>query len=188
MKRVPAVVTAVAASTVLASAILAAGTGITGPASASAAASAGPAAPKPGVRHQVAHLKKPAKKTPAAAAPVKILSQDASGQYVSEVTCDGKAAPAPVRLNQPRTPIRLTGSALTPATARALARPRTYRQVYRCTIIVEKKAPVPAGKGGGVGTKCELPGKGGRLCTSDVTLNTGLGGAAHSVAGHHPKK
>jgi hypothetical protein len=197
MKRIPAVMAAVAASAALATTAIGAAGAL--PAFAAPNPHAGHAKT---VQHQIASLKaaKPAQAAklagPAKSAdPVKILSQYNSGQYVTVVTCQGADTPGPVRVNQPHMPLHVSGDALTPATISALARPRAYKKVYSCAVTVEKRLPVATGKGGG--TKCELPG--GRLpgaggsagqeagaCRHRVTLNTGLGGQARSVAQHHP--
>jgi hypothetical protein len=198
MKRIPVVMAAVAASAALATAAV--GAAGTLPALASSRPQAGYAKAQL-VRHQVAPAKAAkaekaakARKTgkPAGNAdPVKIISQYDSGQYVTVVTCNGATVPGPVQLNHPRTPLRVTGANAAPATVRALAKPRVYKKVYSCTVIVEKKVPAPAGKGG----RCELPGvavspgKGAGACGEHrVMLNTGFGGMSQPVARHHPAR
>lgn len=129
-----------------------------------------------------------------ATAPVHIPSQYGSGQYVSVVDCQGAQTPPPVRLAQPNTPLHLTGTAPTPAVAKAMATRGRYKTVYTCTVVVQKQVPTPAGKGGGL-KQCELGGtgsgstgkSGSSACHKPVTLNTGFGGAAGPVAGHHPR-
>jgi hypothetical protein len=127
-----------------------------------------------------------------ATAPVSIPSQYGSGQYVSVVNCQGGQVPPPVRLQQPNTPLHLTGTAPTPAVAKAMATRGRYKTVYTCNLVVQKQVPVPAGKGGGL-KPCELGqggaggGKNGAACHKPVTLNTGFGGAAGSVSAHHPR-
>jgi hypothetical protein len=189
MKRIPAVMAAVAASAALATATI--GAAGTPPAA---------AAPNPHtsqaktVEYQIASLKtnhtgkrvkparaaktaKPAKTAKAAKAakaakpadPVKILSQYNSGQYVTVVTCHGTDTPAPVHLNLPHTPLQVKGDIPTPAIIHALAQPRTYKKVYTCTVTVEQKLPAPA-----------------RHVPHHVTVNTGFGGRANSVVQHHP--
>jgi hypothetical protein len=176
MKRLTAVVTA-AASTGLATAAL--GIGML-PALASAQTAA-----------------RPVSSTTAHAAQVRIPSQYGSGQYVSVVNCQGGQVPPPVRLRQPNTPLHLTGTAPTPAVTKAMATRGRYKTVYTCTVVVQKQVPAPAGKGGGL-KQCELgqgggTGNGGMgkngssACHKPVTLNTGFGGAAGPVAGHHPR-
>lgn len=199
MKRIPAVMAAVTASAALATAAV--GAAGTLPALASSRSQASYAKAEP-VQHQVA-LAKAAKAEKAAKAakarktgkpagnadPVKIISQYGSGQYVTVVTCNGATVPGPVQLNHPRTPLRVTGANATPATVSALAKPRAYKKIYSCTVIVEKK--VPAGKS----SRCELPGvavspgKGAGACGKRrVTLNTGFGGMSQPVARHHPAR
>ncbi|HEY1700287.1 MAG TPA: hypothetical protein VGG75_11305 [Trebonia sp.] len=158
MKRVPAVMTALAASALAATAIGAA----TLPARAARAA--------PRSVHQVAQQSEQVK-------PVSVISQDQSGQYVSVVTCKGAATPPAVTLKAAGTPLRVTGT-----TIKAVTRPKAYRTVYTCTVTVEKKLPVQTGKGGGL--KCEL----GQMsqCHKAVNLNTGFGGKASTVSKHHP--
>lgn len=201
MKRIPVVMAAVAASAALATAAV--GAAGTLPALASSRPQAGHAKAE-SVRHQLA-LAKAAKAEKAVTAakarktgkpagnadPVMIISQYDSGRYVTVVTCNGATVPGPVQLNHPRTPLRVTGANATPATVSALAKPRVYKKIYSCTVIVEKKVPAPAGKGSG----CELPGvavshgKGAGACGERrVTLNTGFGGMSQPVARHHPAR
>jgi hypothetical protein len=173
MKRIPAVMAAVAASAALATAAIGA-----------AAAPPAVAAPSPHtsqaktVQYQIASLKanhtgkrvKSAKAAKAAkAADPKILSQYNSGQYVTVVTCHGVDIPGPVHLNLPHRPLVLNGDIPDPAIIRALAQPRTYKKVYTCTLTVEQKLPAPA-----------------KHVPHHVTVNTGFGGRASSVAQHHP--
>jgi hypothetical protein len=66
-----------------------------------------------------------------------------------------------------------------------LARPKAYKTVYSCTVLVEEKAPTAKKK------SCELAtrrGSGGRWrsCHPEITLNTGFGGEAGPMASHHP--
>lgn len=163
MKRLSVVVTAATASAALAAAAI--GTG-TLPASAAAHPSARVAT------HQADHRtarKLPGGRTgkPLLGDPVRIVSQYGRGQYVSVVRCHGEKVPPPVHLRQGRTPIRLTGGKPTSAVLKATAQRGRYSTVYTCTIVVKKK-------------KLSSPVR--RI----VTVNTGLGGAAHSVSRHRP--
>jgi hypothetical protein len=127
MKRVPAVVTALAASALAATAI--------GAATLPAQADQRPV-------HQVA---KQARQAEA----VSVISQAQSGQYVSVVTCKGATTPPTITLKTVGASLRVTGT-----TIKAVTRPKAYHTVYTCTVTVEKKLPVQTGKGGGL--KCEL--------------------------------
>jgi hypothetical protein len=110
-----------------------------------------------------------------AADPITIVSQDTAGVYVSVVHCRGIDIPPPIRLRQSGTPLLLKGTDATAVTRRQMTKPKKYKPVYKCTILIEKKAPAPK-----VPVKVKVP--------RTVRLNTGFGGAAGSVARHHPAK
>lgn len=177
MTRITAFVTVAAASAALATAAV--GTGML-PAFAAARPAAHSAAR--GIERQIAR-KMPGARigTMPSADPVRITSQYRSGQYVSVVTCEGAQVPPPVRLRVKGTPIRVSGNQPSAVVARAIARPGRYKTVYTCQVVVEKEVPPAPGKGGGI-KPCER--YKGTISKCHVTLNTGFGGAAGSVARH----
>jgi hypothetical protein len=78
------------------------------------------------------------------------------------------------------------------AVVKLLAKPKAYKTVYTCTVVVEEKVPTAkrkthllAKKSCELGTSRGLGGRG-RSCHPVVILNTGFGGEAGPVAGHHP--
>jgi hypothetical protein len=173
MKRVPAVVTALAASALAATAIGVA----TLP---TQAAQAAQAARAPQATRAAQAAQRPVHQRAEEAKQVEsvsVISQAQSGQYVSVVTCKGAATPPTVTVKAAGTALRVTGT-----TIKAVTRPKAYRTVYTCTVTVEKKLPVQTGKGGGL--KCEL----GQMsqCHKAVKLNTGFGGKASTVSKHRP--
>jgi hypothetical protein len=74
-------------------------------------------------------------------------SRDATGAYVTVVTCSGTSTPPPVSISA-SAPFTVKGVMDTVGVTKALAkRPRGYVQVYTCTVTVLKKLPVcPAGQ------------------------------------------
>jgi hypothetical protein len=115
------------------------------------------------------------------------------GQYVTVVRCTGTvSAPPPVRLARRGDPLTVRGARPAAAVVRLLAKPKTYKTVYSCTVIVKEKVPAARKKPHLVARKsCELgPGRGWvgrwRSCAREVILNTGFGGEAGPVASHHP--
>jgi hypothetical protein len=119
--------------------------------------------------------------------PVRNVSQYASGTYVSIVTCHGNGAPPPLRLNAPGTPLTLSGTGPSAGVLQALAKPKAYKNVYTCTIVIKQRVPRPPKA---APHKCELgvSGMQSPVCHGTVTLNTGFGGAAGAVARHHPAR
>jgi len=120
------------------------------------------------------------------ARPVTVTDPIASqfgGEYVTTVRCTGAGAPPPIRLRLPGTPLTLRGTGPAAGVYQMLSRPNAYTTVYTCTIVVQKRVPARPAK-----PRCELPAPGGTNapCTRVVTLNTGFGGAARAIAGHHP--
>jgi hypothetical protein len=118
------------------------------------------------------------------------------GKYVTVVRCTGTVStPPPVRLARLDDPLTVRGARPTASVVKLLAKPKAYKTVYACTVLVEEKAPVAKKKTHLVAKKsCELgPGGGwggrggrGRSCHPLVVLNTGFGGEAGPVASHHP--
>ena len=110
-----------------------------------------------------------------------------NGKYVTVVHCAGKGTPPPIRLGQPGTPLTASGTGLSAGILAMLKKPNPYKTVYQCTVTVELKVvPKPKKK---AETSCELPAGGAAKtgkCTKPVSLNTGFGGEAAEVAGHHP--
>jgi len=114
------------------------------------------------------------------------------GKYVTVVRCAGTASsPPPVRLARLDDPLTVRGARPTAAVVKLMAKPKAYKTVYTCTVIVKqrvptKKKPHPVAK-----KSCELgTGRGwgsrGRSCHPVIILNTGFGGEAGPVASHHP--
>ena len=115
------------------------------------------------------------------------------GKYVTVVSCTGKiTTPPPVVLARLNDPLTVKGGRPTEAVKKLLAQPKTYHTVYSCTVTVKQKTTTPkTPKKPRTVTKnkCEwgIGGGGGpwHLCHR-VILNTGFGGAAGTVAKHHP--
>jgi hypothetical protein len=130
--------------------------------------------------------------------PEEIASEFKGGKYVTIVRCSGTVTtPAPVRIARPDVPLLVHGGALEAKIVKLLAKPHTYKTIYKCTVVVKEKVPsvvkkVKKVKRATHKKSCEIgaPGKrgGGKGagCSHIVTLNTGFGGAAGPVAGHHP--
>jgi hypothetical protein len=122
-----------------------------------------------------------------------ITSDFGGGRYVTAVRCAGTVSPPPpVRLARLDDPLTVRGDRPTAAVVKLLAKPTAYKTVYTCTVIVKEKVP-PAKKKTHPAAKksCRLgPGRGwvGRWlsCHHEVILNTGFGGEAGPVGGHHP--
>jgi hypothetical protein len=115
------------------------------------------------------------------------------GKYVTLVRCTGSVtAPPPVRLARFDDPLTVRGAHPAAAVVKLLGKPKAYKTVYTCTVIVEQKVPAARKKTHLVASKsCELGpslGWGGRwrTCRPVVILDTGFGGEAGPVASHHP--
>jgi hypothetical protein len=122
-----------------------------------------------------------------------ITSDFGDGKYVTVVRCTGSGStPPPVRLARLDDPLTVRGARPTAAVVKLLAKPKAYKTVYTCTVIVEQKVPTATKKPHLLAKKsCELGtsrGGGGRSrsCHPVVILNTGFGGEAGPVASHHP--
>ena len=115
------------------------------------------------------------------------------GKYVTVVRCTGSVAtPPPVTLARIDDPLTVRGTRPTAGVIKQLAKPKTYRTVYSCTVTVKEKAPAPKKPKKPKKTHpagCQLgqggPWTGGRSCHR-VILDTGFGGEAGPVANHHP--
>jgi hypothetical protein len=82
-----------------------------------------------------------AKATAATAARVVSESRNASGTYLTVVTCSGKAMPPPVVVTTSR-PFTVKGAINTKSVTNALAhKPSDYTPVYTCIVTVLKKLP-----------------------------------------------
>jgi hypothetical protein len=130
--------------------------------------------------------------------PDEIASEFGGGKYITLVHCSGRVtAPPPLRLAKHDAPLTVRGSGPEAAIIKMVAKPHAYKTIYTCTVVVKVKVPVvikthkktvhhrkracQIGSGG--------PGAGGGKqggCSHVVTLNTGFGGVAGQVAGHHP--
>jgi hypothetical protein len=110
------------------------------------------------------------------------------GKYVTVVHCTGAGTPPPIRLGQPGTPLTAKGVGPSAGILAMLKKPNPYKTIYTCTVTVEQQtAPKPQRPR--AAAACEIAGgagHGGTVCTRSVTLNTGFGGMAWRVAGHHP--
>lgn len=127
-----------------------------------------------------------------AADPVRIVTQYASGTYVTVVTCTGAHVPPPIHIGAPGTPLTAHGTGPSAGVLRTLSKPKGYTTVYTCTVVVKKRVPAVTAK-----RVCEIPGSAsgsgsssGRtgVCRRTVTISTGFGGKAPSVARHHPAR
>jgi hypothetical protein len=115
------------------------------------------------------------------------------GKYVTVVRCTGTVStPPPVRLARLDDPLTVRGTRPTAGVVKLLARPKAYKTVYTCTVIVEEKVPAAKKKAHLIAKRgCELgTGRGWvgrwRSCRHAVILDTGFGGEAGPVASHHP--
>jgi hypothetical protein len=133
-----------------------------------------------------------------------IAAESDGGKYLTVVHCRGVDTPPPVRVGAPGMPLTAYGSGPSAALLKMLQKPNPYKTVYTCTVNIELKAQAKPAKPGmpakpvkkATVTKpsCEIgtgagPAGSGRTpkgCTKSVTLNTGFGGMAAQVAGHHP--
>lgn len=144
------------------------------------------------------HREETARDAKSVTLPDEIASQLGGGKYVTIVRCSGTVStPAPVRIARPDVPLMVHGRALKKKIVKLLRKPHTYKTVYHCTVVVKVKVAVVAKRVKQVKKtthkkSCEIPAVGpgaggtGAGCSRIVTLNTGFGGAAGKVAGHHP--
>jgi len=138
----------------------------------------------------------------AQAVPHVITTQLGGGKYVTVVRCTGSVStPPPVQLARRDDPLTVVGHHPTAAVVKLLSKPKAYKTVYTCTVIVEVKVPVvkkkthpsrpshPGKEGGKGGCAAGTVGGGtgkGHGCHRVIIVNTGFGGEAGTVAGHHP--
>jgi hypothetical protein len=133
-----------------------------------------------------------------------IASEFGGGKYVTLVQCSGMVtAPPPLRIARPDAPLTVRGYGPEARIVRLLDKPHAYKTVYTCTVVVLVKVQVAAKKDKKdkktthavhhARKVCEIVTAGtgtggfeGRGCSRVVTLNTGFGGSAPKVAGHHP--
>jgi hypothetical protein len=139
-----------------------------------------------------------------------IAAESDGGKYLTVVHCRGVDTPPPVRIGAPGMPLTAYGTGPSAALLKMLQKPNPYKTVYTCTVNIELKVQAKPAKPAKPGkpakpakpvkkatvTKpsCEIgtgagPAGSGRTpkgCTKPVTLNTGFGGMAAQVAGHHP--
>jgi hypothetical protein len=123
-----------------------------------------------------------------------IAAESDGGKYLTVVHCRGVDTPSPIRVGAPGTPLTAYGTA-SAGLLKMLQKPNPYKTVYTCTVDIELKVqakPVKkatATKPGceiGTGARAAGGGRTPKRCTKSVTLNTGFGGMASQVAGHHP--
>jgi hypothetical protein len=166
-----------------------------------AAHAAAPAAPAGHAKAAAAHSAAPANDVPTV-----IGSELDKGKYATIVNCHGVDSPPPVTLGKPGTPLTVNGIGPSAAILATLKHPNPYKTIYVCTVTVKEKVP-PKPKAAVAGpavrrTGCEIAGGGGtggpgggpgggpsgghKTCAKPVTLNTGYGGLASQVKGHHP--
>jgi hypothetical protein len=124
--------------------------------------------------------------------PVTIVSQYGNGKYMSVLNCEGIDTPPPIRLKGPGTPLTLKGTGPSAGETKAMSNPKLYQKVYKCTIVLEEKSlsvnkPECELSTGGPGSGHPGGGAGSAICHQKITLNTGFGGEAASVASHHPR-
>jgi hypothetical protein len=177
MRRVMGAVAAAAAATLAAAAVMAPALAATRPAE--------HAAPT----RTAAHGKVKHHATPTLADVITSQLGD-GGKYVTVVRCTGSVSTPPtIRLARLDDPLTVRGTRPTAAVIKQLAKPKTYKTVYSCTVTVKEKAPTPKKPKKKHPVGCELgrggPWSGGRSCHR-VILNTGFGGEAGPVAHHHP--
>jgi hypothetical protein len=130
-----------------------------------------------------------------------IAAESGDGKYVTVVRCSGESTPPPIKLGQPGTPLTASGSGPSAGLLALLSKPNPYKTVYTCTVAVEMKSTAsstatpentaevakpedkaarrPLCESSDMGIKA-------KVCAKKVTLNTGFGGMAKQVAGHHP--
>jgi hypothetical protein len=166
------------------------------------------AAPRPSAAHPAAHgktsqdAKTGAQAKDAAARraktvsslPTEIGSNLDGGKYVTVVRCQGVDSPPPVRIARPGSPLMVSGAGHSAAILAMLKKPNPYKTIYTCTVVVKEKVPAKVKKTTAHKTGCEIAAgghtgsgsTGKKGCTKTVTLNTGFGGLAPRVAGHHP--
>ena len=184
MRRVMGAVAAAAAATLAAAAVMAPAYAATRPAEHAAKTRT---AAHGKVKQQAKHQAKPT------LADVITSQLGDGGKYVTVVRCTGSVStPPPVTLARLDDPLTVQGTRPTAGVIKQLAKPKTYRTVYSCTVTVKEKAPTPKKPKKPKRTHpvgCELgqggPWTGGRSCHR-VILNTGFGGEAGPVAHHHP--
>jgi hypothetical protein len=166
------------------------------------------AAPLPATVHSAAHVN--TGETDAKSAtrqartenslPTVIGSELRGGKYMTVVRCQGVDSPPSVTLDQPGRPLTVNGSGLSAAALKLASQSDPYKTIYTCLVTVEMK-PSPkvktahrtgceiwqgGGREGGTGNSRESGASGRKGCTKPVTLNTGFGGLAPQVKGHHP--
>jgi hypothetical protein len=113
------------------------------------------------------------------------------GKYVTVVHCQGVDSPPPVTLAKQGTPLVVNGVGPSANILAMLKAPNPYKTVYTCTVTVKERVPSkpkPVAKKAPKAHKkgCEIATGGRKTCTKPVTLNTGFGGLASQVKGHHP--
>jgi len=131
----------------------------------------------------------------AAGAPVTIGSETKGGKYVTVIHCSGEKTPPPIKVGQPGRPLVASGIGPSAPLLSMLSKPNPYKTVYTCTVTVKEKTVTPKAKVTATGA-CNLGSSGvagktgvktsAKACHKHVTLNTGFGGMAKQVAGHHP--
>jgi hypothetical protein len=110
------------------------------------------------------------------------------GKYVTVVHCQGVDSPPPVTLGKTGTPLIVNGVGPSTKILAMLAKPNPYKDIYTCTVTVKERVPAKPKPAAKKAPKkgCEIASGDRSTCTKPVTLNTGFGGEASQVKGHHP--
>jgi hypothetical protein len=130
----------------------------------------------------------------AKAQPVVIGSEEGNYKYVTVVSCQNTRTPPPITLGRPGTPLTASGVGPSAGILKSLQKPNAYKTIYTCTVVVKEKVPPKPRKASSPTSpkpSCKFSagktGQGnGKSCSRHVTVNTGFGGLAPQVTGHHP--
>jgi hypothetical protein len=131
--------------------------------------------------------------------PVVIGSEEDNYKYVTVVSCQNTRTPPPIALGQPGTPLTASGVGPSAGILKSLQQPNHYKTIFTCTVVVKEKVPPKPRKAASPKSpkpksakpSCKFAagkaGQGsGKSCSRHVTVNTGFGGLAPQVTGHHP--
>jgi hypothetical protein len=169
------------------------------------------AAARPAAARSVAHVKTTTAqaKAKAAAARAKLIAQQVQAakaqpvvigseadnyKYVTVVSCQNTRTPPPIALGKPGTPLTASGVGPSAGILKSLQQRNAYKTIFTCTVVVKEKLPPKPKKAAGPKShkpSCKFstgktgPGNG-KSCSRRVTVNTGFGGLAPQVTGHHP--
>ncbi len=173
------------------------------------------AAPRPAAARSVAHVRTTTAqaKAKAAAARAKLIAQQVQAarsqpavigseednyKYVTVVSCQNTRTPPPIALGKPGTPLTASGVGPSAGVLKSLQQQNAYKTIFTCTVVVKEKVPPKPKKAASPKSpkptspkpSCKFStGKAGRGTSKScrhVTVNTGFGGLAPQVTGHHP--